>query len=287
MTSDSRESPGGCAIINGLEIDYISLAEPGANPKAGFSSVIGPNFPFGRWIIFLGHFPGDSYLKILIGRDGKMLPDEPLPEYRSANWVEAGSERYRQAIQAQTEVAYRYSSELARQEARQLESEAHRQAHQFAREAAQESRLCTHDVLQNMPEAFLFRIEQYHLRESATKRILALTGMTAESLTQLKLTHQHYRKVPGFTAAAHTVAKELPELGFAAKDSKTPAAVWELIGTDPRPLPQLHDWETVEQTASWMCEVREIFGAYSPFDPNETTSFAYGFGGMDEILIGK
>ncbi|MES2792488.1 MAG: hypothetical protein V4719_22930 [Planctomycetota bacterium] len=210
-----------------------------------------------------------------------------MPEHMPSEWVGPDHEKFKRAIQVQTEAIFKYSSELAGQEARQLESEAHRQAHQFAREAAQESRLCTHDVLQNMPEAFLFRIEQYHLRESATKRILALTGMTAESLTQLKLTHQHYRKVPGFTAAAHTVAKELPELGFAAKDSKTPAAVWELIGTDPRPLPQLHDWETVEQAASWMCEVREIFGAYSPFDPNETTSFAYGFGGMDEILIGK
>lgn len=243
--------------------------------------------PSGRWITIGGHEgPPDGKrhggVAVLIGRNGKILKGPAgLKGDNIKSLGDSESRDARQARQAHAKAMGKSGRDLSDQEARQLGSKAHIEAHSHAKQFARQAGVSTHDVLQNMPEAHKYRLEQHGAREAAKTRARTLTGLNAGNLAKFENTYKDYSKVPGFDTAARTIAMEHPELGLDPDDDATAPAVWELIREGKVAEPRLHDPETAQQAAEWVAQAKLHHKVPTDHDDAEDTSFDFGFGGNE------
>lgn len=239
----------------------------------------------GRWITIGGHNgSGDKGgARICIGRNGKILKGPAgLKGENIKSLGDKDATSARQARAAHAKALGKSGRDLTEHEARKLGSKAHIEAHGHAKESARQAGVSTHDVLQNMPEAHKFRLEQHGLRESAKTRAREMAGMNAGVLARIENSHRDHSSVPGFDTAARTVAIEHPELGLDPNSTDTPAAVWELIREGKAELPRLHDRETAQQAAEWVGQAKKHHKVTTDHDTADDTSFDFGFGADHE-----
>lgn len=243
----------------------------------------------GRWITIGGHEgSGDKGgCKVFIGRGGRILKGPAgLKGENLKTLGDKDSKESREARAAHARAQCKTGHDLTEQEARKLGSKAHVTAHAHAKDEARMAGVSTHDVLQNMPEAHKYRLEQHGQREHAKTRARQMTGMNAGNLAKFENTYKDYSTVTGFDTAARTIAMEHPELGLDPDGDETAPAVWELIREGKVEEPKLHDRETARQAAEWINQARRHHKVATKHDPVEDTSFNFGFG-HDELGDGE
>lgn len=211
-----------------------------------------------RWIT-IGK--GNSRRRILISSSGKILKGPPglVGETLSS----LGTNEYK-ARQAHAKALGLKVEELSPAEFKKLGNAAHQEAFALAKDEAKARNVSTQSVLENVPSAHQYLVEQTQHFEAAKEDARKITGLNAGRLAMLENNYKDHSNVPRFDESAQAVAMSHPELGLDPDDTNTSAAVWNLIREGKREPPKFNDPEVIALAGEFAARNKQAKRANKP-----------------------
>lgn len=263
----------------------------------------------GRWITIGGHGEDGGGVHVCIGKDGRIqkgpagivdkkiseLSDDKGGEGRKSpkkssatdnkpHQFRSDDEYAKEAVDSAKEdfakmAGKESGNQLSAKDSKKFAQQKYITAHQNAQDEARIHGISTHDVLQVMPQAYEFRMEQWKATEPARQYAMKATGMTDFKAGGIENKYRDHSTVPEFDERSRSVAVAHPELGLDPQGHDTPAKIWDLIRSGGSKKPKMEDRETAYIAADWIAQAKlqhKGLANSDNGDPDEDTSFDFG-----------